>query len=81
MGGASFLVAVVRGDIFTLCNAFSERSQVRTIQQYGRSDACVGQEGPFHDLRRVDEEREVRDGHALAAEISALAQDFLPTGM
>ena len=24
------------------CDAFSERSQVRTIQQYGRSDTCVG---------------------------------------
>ena len=77
MRGTSRLFAVVRGDVVACCDAFSERAQVRTIQQYGRPDARVGQEGSFHDLRRVDEEREVRDGHSLAAEIGALAQNFL----
>ena len=44
---------------------------------YKVENARVGQERPFHDLRRVDEEREVRDGQAFAAEIGALAQNFL----
>ena len=77
MRGTSRLCAVVRGDVVACCDAFSERAQVRTIQQYGRSDSGIRQEGSCHDLRRVDIEREVRDGHALAAEISSFSQYFL----
>ena len=72
-------MAVVRGDVVAFCDAFSQRAQVRTIQQYGRPDARIRQERPFHDLRRVDIEGQVRDGHAFAAEIGALAQNFLET--
>ena len=77
MGGTSRLFAVVRSDVVACCDALSERAQVRTIQQYGRSDARIRQEGTSYDLGRVDVEGKVRDGHALAAEIGALAQDFL----
>ena len=75
--GARRLCAVVRGDVVACCDAVSERAQVRTIQQYGRSDARIRQEGTLNYLRRVDEEREVRDGHAFAAEIRSFAQNFL----
>ena len=77
LGGTRRLCAVVRGDVVACRDAVLQRAEVRTIQQYGRPDARVGQERPFHDLRRVDIEGQVRDSHTFAAEIRSFAQDFL----